>query len=84
MIKDVQKKSTTADSNVVFGFLAAGRGIGATISGPLSEALIVGGDGLLRKAHFGYGGKYGTVIIFSGCTALFGGFSWIARRVGLI
>ena len=85
MIKDVQKRSTTAaDVNVMFGFLAAGRGLGATISGPLSEALIAGGNALHSKAHFGYGSDYGALIIFSGCTALVGGCSWIVRRAGLI
>ena len=84
MIRDVQRKSTTADANVIFGFLAAGRGIGATISGPLSESLIAGGNALLGKAEFGYGSEYSTLIIFSGCTALIGGCSWIARRCGWI
>ena len=84
MIKDIQRKSTTADANVIFGFLAAGRGIGATISGPLSEALISGGNTLIAKADYGYGSKYSPLIIFSGCTALVGGCSWIARRRGLI
>ena len=84
MIKDIKLKSTSADANVIFGFLAAGRGVGATISGPLSEALIAGSHSLLDKAGSGYDGKYGTLIIFSGCTALAGGFSWIVRRCGLI
>jgi predicted MFS family arabinose efflux permease len=84
MIKDVQRKSTTADASVIFSFLAAGRGVGATISGPLSESLIADGAALLGKADFGYGSKYSTLIIFSGCTALVGGFSWIVRRTGLI
>lgn len=30
MVKDIHRKSTTADANVVFGLLAAGRGRGAT------------------------------------------------------
>lgn len=84
MIKDVQKRSATSDANVIFGFLAAGRGIGATVSGPLSELLINAGHAMHKDASFGYGSKYGTLIIFSGCTALVGGSSWIARRIGLI
>jgi predicted MFS family arabinose efflux permease len=84
MIKDIQGRSTSADATVIFSFLAAGRGLGATVSGPLSEGLIAGGDALRSQAHFGYGGEYGTLIIFSGCTALVGGFSWIVRRFGMI
>lgn len=84
MVKEIQRDSTGADASVVFSFLAAGRGVGATISGPLSEALIADGTALLGKADFGYGSKYSTLIIFSGCTALVGGSSWIARRIGWI
>lgn len=84
LIKDIQRKSTSADYNVVFGFLAAGRGIGAIVSGPLSETLIASGDKLLKTAELGYDTKYSTLIIFSGCTALVGGCSWIVRKVGLI
>lgn len=84
MIKDIQRQSTMADSNVVFSFLAAGRGLGATVSGPLSEALIAGGASLYGKADFGYGGRYATLIVFSGCTAFAGGLSWVVRRAKLI
>ena len=88
MIRDVQRQSTNADTNVVFGFLAAGRGLGAVVSGPLSEALsealIAGSASFHGKADFAYGGKFATLIIFSGCTAFAGGLSWIVRRVGLI
>lgn len=84
MIKDIKTRSETVDWNVVFGCLAAGRGLGATISGPLSEALISGGSALRDQARFGYGSEYGTLIIFSGCTALVGGCSWFVRRCGLI
>ena len=84
MIKDVQRHYATADTNVIFSFLAAGRGLGATMSGPLSEALLVGGNAFRDRAAFGYGDQYATLIIFSGCTALVGGGSWLVRRFGLI
>ena len=84
MIKDVQRRSATADTNVVFGFLAAGRGLGAIISGPLSEGLIATAASFHGSEGFAYSSKYATLIIFSGCTALLGGCSWIVRRVGLI
>ena len=84
MIKHVQKRSATADSNVIFGFLAAGRGLGATISGPLSETLIASAGALKNRSPLGYGSEYGTLIIFSGCTAAIGRCSWIVRRCGLL
>lgn len=84
MIKDVQRQTSTADANVVFGFLAAGRGLGATLSGPLSEALIRSDTSLRHSSEAGYGGEYRALIIFSGCTAFAGGCSWAIRKAGLI
>ncbi|KAK4977559.1 hypothetical protein LTR42_001929 [Elasticomyces elasticus] len=81
MIKAVQRECPGADTNVVFSFLAAGRGLGAVLSGPLSEALISSGQSMQGKARFAYGGEYGTLVIFSGCTALVGGLSWFARGI---
>jgi MFS family permease len=84
MIKAIQRDYATADTNVIFSFLAAGRGIGAVISGPLSEGLIASGKALQGQAKFAYGTEYGTLVIFAGCTALAGGFSWFARKAKLI
>ena len=84
MIKDVKSRATTADPNVVFGFLAAGRGLGAIVSGPLSEALISSTTGARAATSFGYGSEYAALIMFSGSTALAGGCSWMVRRFGLI
>jgi MFS family permease len=83
MIKDIKERSSTADANVVFGFLAAGRGIGSVVSGPLSEALISTSN-LQDTKSLGYGSAYGSLIIFSGCTALVGGSSWLVRKVGTL
>ncbi|KAJ4144391.1 hypothetical protein LMH87_003275 [Akanthomyces muscarius] len=69
------------DPIMVCGFLALGRGIGNVVSGPLSEALIANmpwkGD-----AAAGYGSGYGTLIAFTGTTAVVGGGSYLFRRVG--
>jgi MFS family permease len=69
------------DPSMVFGCLAAGRGIGNVISGPMSEALV---KGLPWKGHAagGYGSGYGTLIVFTGVTALFGGASFVWKRIG--
>lgn len=73
----------TFDPIMVCGFLALGRGIGNVVSGPLSEALIANkpwkGD-----AMAGYGSGYGTLIAFTGTTAVVGGGSYLFRRVGWI
>ncbi|KAI2467528.1 MFS general substrate transporter [Annulohypoxylon bovei var. microspora] len=72
------------DPTMVFGFLAAGRGIGNVVSGPLSENLIQGLPWKGNTAAFGYGSGYGSLIVFTGVTALLGGASFVWRRLGLL
>ncbi|KAK8200790.1 hypothetical protein M8818_006106 [Zalaria obscura] len=84
MIKPIQTRSSGADANLVFGFLAAGRGLGAVLSGPLSEALIDLNRGSDTGAQSEYGGPYGRLVVYAGCTAFCGGLSWAFRRVHVI
>lgn len=84
MIKEIQKRNDGADANLVFGLLAAGRGVGSIISGPLSESLLADGRVWRDAVSSAYGSEYGPIIIFSGCTAMVGGFSWFVRRAGII
>ncbi|KAL8700048.1 MAG: hypothetical protein Q9224_001141 [Gallowayella concinna] len=81
IVQSVKRKDTAADSGMIFGFLAAGRGIGAVASGPLSEALLHL-HSWKGEARFGYGTGYGGLMVFTGITAAAGGTSWIARRIG--
>ena len=74
---------TSFDPIMVFGMLAAGRGIGNVVSGPLSTALLKGMP-WKGQAFGGYGSGYGTLIAFTGATALIGGASFLWRRVGLL
>ncbi|CAG8941417.1 unnamed protein product [Penicillium salamii] len=80
IMRDVVRKTPSAESSMVFASLSAGRGIGNLVSGPLSEALIKGmpweGD-----AGYGYGSGYGSLIVFTGVTGLVGGGSYLARRM---
>ncbi|XWW94738.1 hypothetical protein V2A60_002685 [Cordyceps javanica] len=71
----------TFDPIMVCGFLAMGRGIGNVVSGPLSEALIANMP-WKGEAMAGYGSGYGTLIAFTGTTAVVGGGSYLFRRVG--
>lgn len=66
---------------LVFGALAAGRGVGNMISGPLSGALMERSP-WEGKAGFGYGSGYGVLIVFTGVTALLGGSSFVWKRLG--
>ena len=81
IIKDVLKRSDTADAGLVFAFLAAGRGIGNVVSGPLSEALVKGRP-WWGKAGMAYGSGFGPLIAFTGVSAACGALSFVARSVG--
>jgi len=69
------------DRSMIIGCLASGRGIGNVISGPLSEVLIKGHPwrGQVGSA---YGSGHGTLIVFTGVTALLGGTTVLWRRFG--
>ncbi|KAF7557281.1 hypothetical protein G7Z17_g778 [Cylindrodendrum hubeiense] len=69
------------DPAMVMGMLSAGRGIGNLVSGPLS-AVLLRGMPWQGQAAGGYGTGYGTLIVFTGTTALAGGATYLWRRVG--
>lgn len=70
------------NTGLVVSLMAAGRGIGAVISGPLSESLLQ--SGWKPDAEFAYGTAYGLIIIFSGVTATFGGAACVGKVFRLI
>ncbi|KAJ5624358.1 hypothetical protein N7510_000667 [Penicillium lagena] len=78
IMRDVVHKKSSAESSMVFACLAAGRGVGNLVSGPLSEALIKGLP-WQGKLGYGYGSGYGTLIVFTGVTGVVGGGSYLAR-----
>jgi Arabinose efflux permease len=63
IMREVVHKKPSAESSMVFACLAAGRGVGNLVSGPLSEGLIKGlpWEG---NAGYGYGSGYGTFDCF--------------------
>ncbi|KAL7947776.1 major facilitator superfamily domain-containing protein [Trichoderma barbatum] len=71
---------STFDPVMVFGYLAAGRGIGNVVSGPLSEA--IKGISWQGQAAGAYGSGYGPLIAFTGATAVIGGTSFLWKRIG--
>lgn len=83
MVAEIRKTDDRAELGFVFGLLAAGRGIGSVISGPLSEAL-VSDSPWVGEAKLGYGTGYGGLIVFTGISAMLGGMSWVGRRVGWV
>ena len=82
MIREVKKEYDSANAGLIFGFLAAGRGIGSIVCGSLSEAL-VRNRAWEGEAAAGYGTGYGGLIVFTGVTAFVGGLTFGARRLGV-
>lgn len=78
---DSAGQSRSIDPSMVFVLLAAGRGIGNVVSGPLSEVLVKGRP-WLGDAGAGYGSGYGALIVSTGVSALLGGGSFLGRVVG--
>jgi MFS family permease len=79
IVSDTQEKRRGADSGMVWACLSAGKGVGNLCSGPLSEALLHAGN---WSAGFAYGSGYGVLIAFTGATALFSGWGFVAKRIG--
>ena len=83
VIQELKKIDPRAEAGLVIGMLAAGRGVGSVVSGPLSEALL-SEKPWIGEAAAGYGSGYGGLIVFTGISAMLSGVSWISRRIGWI
>lgn len=70
------------NTGLVVALMAAGRGVGAVVSGPLSESLLEAG--WKTNASLAYGTIYGSLIIFSGITATCGGAACFSRLLRII
>jgi MFS family permease len=86
MMKEVRRVSRDAKMGTLMGLFAAGRGIGAVLSGPVGEILLrkdnLNGNDDGEAARFGYQTKYGVLIVFTGVSALFGLLCFGAKRSG--
>ncbi|RAH59794.1 MFS general substrate transporter [Aspergillus piperis CBS 112811] len=78
VLTQVKREVPSLETGLVFGLLAGGRGIGSVISGPLSSALMQRGSITGQEnGDIGYTTDYGALILFTGVTAIFGGWSWM-------
>lgn len=77
--KELQRYLPNTETAVVLGVFGAGRGIGNVISGPVSEKLVQPPS---FDADFGYGTKYGPLMIFTGLTAAVSGLGFLSRFPG--
>ncbi|KAG9236766.1 MFS monocarboxylate transporter [Amylocarpus encephaloides] len=82
-LKIIKQKDQSTDVGALIGMLSAGRGLGALVSGPLSEALLRGSP-WKGEADFGYGSGFGSLIVFTGVTATVGAAGFLGRRVGWV
>ena len=78
IMRKVQGTWPNASGTMVFAFLAAGRGLGNVISGPVSSYL-VNGKGSKTPMTGGYYGPYMPMVIFTGASALVGGLAAFSR-----
>lgn len=83
VVKVVKQRDERADVGTLLGLLSAGRGIGAVVSGPLSEALL-NGNPWQGQTGSAYGSGFGSLIVFTGVTATVGGVSFLGKRLGWV
>ncbi|KAF2723406.1 putative MFS monocarboxylate transporter [Polychaeton citri CBS 116435] len=63
-------------------FMGAAKGVGAVISGPLSERLLQMQP--WKGAGYVYGTNYGILVVFTGVCATLGGTAWVGRMLRLL
>jgi MFS family permease len=78
VLTELKRECPEVDTGFVYGLMAGGRGIGNVISGPLSVSLMQAGMG---KAAGGYGSRYGSLILFTGASAVLGGLGSTYRLI---
>jgi predicted MFS family arabinose efflux permease len=83
ILQELKSQSPTLDTGFIFGLLAGGRGIGNVISGPLSVALVTDDEWTKDGRSWGYNGRFGGIILFTGATAVLGGWGAMGRVKGL-
>lgn len=85
VIGEIVERDTTltAEPSLIFALFVAGRGIGNVASGPLSQSLLHLPI-LSRALSYGYGSKYGSMILFSASTMGGGGLGAVFDKMGLI
>ena len=73
---EVKKRTPDSEIATMLGFMAAGRGFGCVLMGPVSEALLG-----LGSLHTGgaYGTRYGSLIVFTGLSVSMGRFGLFGR-----
>jgi len=81
ILKEMKAQDQGVETGLMFGLLSGGRGIGFVISGPLSTLLL--DSAWTQTKSWGYGTRYGPMILFTAVSALLGGWGvcdrWMRR-----
>lgn len=82
--REMRRLEPTGNVNtgIVIGMMAAGKGIGGVVSGPLSEKLL--SINWHSHAGFAYGTPYSSLITCCGIIAAFGGAACLGRLFKLV
>ena len=77
-LKEIQREAAAhneaVDTGVVYGLLNGGRGIGYVVGGYAGVELLKDGA-LPHSSKWGYGTEYGSLILYTGVSAVLGGWS---------
>jgi MFS family permease len=73
MEAEAAERNEAIDSGMVYGLLNGARGVGYVGGGLAGVQLLKGGGNTIVK--FGYGSKYGPLILYTGLATAFGGWS---------
>lgn len=66
----------------IIALMAASKGVGSLISGPMTEKLLQAGS--LGHSRFAYGSDYGSIIVFSGINVTLGGTALLGKKLKLL
>ncbi|KAI5305588.1 hypothetical protein KEM56_003961 [Ascosphaera pollenicola] len=80
IIRDILETKPQLDGDLMWGVMAAGRGIGSIACGPLSDHLL-SLDAWKNPNAFTYGTGYGPLLVWVTITAAIGSMSCITRRI---
>lgn len=71
ILKVMKRSEDGVDTGYFMGLLLGGRTVGSVAGGPVSAALLKAGS-LKCGGDWSYGTQYGSLIVVTGATALFG------------
>jgi MFS family permease len=78
MGKEMRRRHPATEQGLVFGLMAAGRGVGNVVAGPMSEVLMKSWKAPGKGA---YGSQFGGLVVVTGITAAVSSLGWFARRL---